>query len=163
MSDQPTNLNYLSPLNFKFSIQKTPHVDFFCTDVNIPGIRLGEADQETPLVRVPIPGDHLSFDELEITFNVDEQMQNYKEMYDWLINAGFPESFSQYNNVGDAIFTDCSLLVLSSKMNPVARVDFENVYISSLSELRFSTRESDVVYAQCSATLRYKLFKVTLV
>ena len=165
---QPTNLNFLSPLNFRFSIKKTPNVDFFCTNVNIPGITLGESDQESPLVRIPIPGDHISFNELTITFNVDEDMKNYKEMYDWITSLGFPESFSQYPSRSavatdpDLIYSDCTLSILSSKQNTVARIDFEDAYITSISDLAFSTNESDVVYVSCQASLRYKLYKLTL-
>lgn len=158
----PSNLNYLSPLNFQFAIKKAPTVNFFCTDVNLPGITLGEAEQDTPLVRIPVPGDHLTFNELTITFNVDEDMKNYKEMYDWLINVGFPESFDQYAvQPDDAIFTDCSLIVLSSKLNPIAQIDFRSAFVTALSDLQFSTKESDVAYITCTASLRYKLYTVT--
>ena len=34
---QPTQLDYASPTQFKFSIVQLPKVEFFCTSVNIPG------------------------------------------------------------------------------------------------------------------------------
>ena len=42
-SDQPTNLNYLSPVNFDLLIQKLPKTRYFCTGVNIPSINFSEA------------------------------------------------------------------------------------------------------------------------
>lgn len=162
MPAQPTNINFLAPVNFRFSIKKAPNLTFFCTGANIPGITLGESDQETPLIRVPVPGDHLTFGELTVSFKVDEDLKNYKEMYDWIINAGFPESFEQYNDVGDAIFSDCTLSVLSSKQNVVADITFQRAYITTLSDLIFSSTESDLTYIEAQATFRYKLYNITL-
>ena len=38
ISRQPTQQDYASPSQFKFSIAKLPKVEFFCTEVNIPGM-----------------------------------------------------------------------------------------------------------------------------
>ena len=51
ISRQPTQQDYASPSQFKFSIAKLPKVEFFCTEVNIPGISLGNATQLTTLRR----------------------------------------------------------------------------------------------------------------
>ena len=56
---QPTKMDYASPTQFKFSIQKLPKVEYFCTAANVPGITLGTAIQETPLKQMPKPGDKL--------------------------------------------------------------------------------------------------------
>ena len=45
---QPTKFDYASPTQFKFSILKLPKVEFFCTAVNLPGIRLGTGAQAAP-------------------------------------------------------------------------------------------------------------------
>ena len=41
-SDQPTNLNYLSPGNFDFQITKLPKTKYFLTGVTVPGINFSE-------------------------------------------------------------------------------------------------------------------------
>ena len=69
---QPTKLDYASPTQFKFSILKLPKVEYFCTSVNIPGINLGgNLSQATPLKDVPLPGDKLTYEPLQMTFLVD--------------------------------------------------------------------------------------------
>ena len=35
-------------------------------------------------------GDDLTFDNLEITFLVDEKLANYIELHNWLVGIGFP-------------------------------------------------------------------------
>ena len=87
---QPTKLDYAEPTKFRFSISKLPKVEYFCTAANIPGISLGSAEQPTPLKDIPIPGDKLSYDNLEITFLIDENLENYREIHGWLTGIGFP-------------------------------------------------------------------------
>lgn len=48
-SDQPTNLNYLSPVNFDLSINKLPKTRYFCTAVTLPNIIMSETTMATTL------------------------------------------------------------------------------------------------------------------
>ena len=48
-------------------------MEFFCTEVNIPGINLGNATQLTTLRDIPLPGTKLEFGDLSLTFLVDEK------------------------------------------------------------------------------------------
>ena len=38
IDNTPENRNFLSPLNFKFSIKKSPNMNFFLQKVNLPSI-----------------------------------------------------------------------------------------------------------------------------
>ena len=96
---QPTKLDYAEPTKFRFSISKLPKVEYFCTAANIPGISLGTAEQATPLKDIPIPGDKLSYDNLEITFLIDENLENYREIHGWLTGLGFPKDHSQFRSL----------------------------------------------------------------
>ena len=70
-SKQPTNLNYLSPVNFEFQISKLPKTKYFCIGVTLPAISLSENTQGTTLgIPVYLPGDKLTFDPLGIKFIV---------------------------------------------------------------------------------------------
>ena len=84
LSRQPTKLDYASPTQFKFSIIKLPKVEYFCTAANIPGVSLGGAlDQKTPFKDVPLPGDKLTYEPLQMTFLVDENLENFQEIHGW--------------------------------------------------------------------------------
>ncbi len=99
---QPTSQDYASPTQFKFSILKLPKVEFFVTQVNIPGITLGTAVQKTPLKNIPTPGDQLNYEDLQVTFQVDENLENYQEIHGWLVGLGFPRDYSEYRNLTGA-------------------------------------------------------------
>jgi hypothetical protein len=170
--NQITNRNFLSPLGFQFSLQKKPKIDFFCTSANIPGINLGVAIQSTPLKPIPIPGDVLSYEDFTIRFNVDEDLENYLEVYNWLIQFGFPSNFSQYQQllnedtnsegIQNAIsgMSDGSLLVYTSNYVPNLRVDFKDLFPVSLSDIIFDSTNTDVNFVTAQVTFKYTVFNI---
>ena len=99
-ANNPGELDYLRPNGFKFQIHNIPNVSYFCQAANIPEINLPNAIQPNPLVDIPHPGEKLEFGQLIIRFLIQEDMANYKELYDWLIGLGFPESHKQYKEYG---------------------------------------------------------------
>ena len=96
---QPTKLDYASPTQFKFQILKLPKVEFFTTSVNLPGLSLNSIEQQTPLTDIPVPGTKLTYQDLEITFMVDENLENYREIHGWLTGLGFPKARTQFTEL----------------------------------------------------------------
>ena len=186
LARQPTELDYADPTKFKFSITKLPKVEFFTTAANLPGINLGESIFPTPFKQVPVMGDDLTFDNLEITFLVDEKLENYREIHQWLVGIGFPKARTQFSSFrkdesqtfptvesvkGDvtnpgtpsgiqAMFGDATLTIMTSKNNPVIEVRFSDVYPVALSGLAFNQQEGDVTYLTATATFTYKLYEM---
>ena len=183
---QPTELDYADPTKFKFSINKLPKVEYFTTECNLPGINLGEAIFPTPFKQIPVMGDDLTFDNLEITFLVDAKLENYIELHRWLVGIGFPKSRTeissfknantdafptQAGNTGSAtspgtpssvqaMFGDATLTIMSAKNNPVVEVRFQDVYPVSIGALAFSQQEGDITYLTSTATFQYKLYEI---
>ena len=89
VSRQPTKLDYASPTQFRFGIHQLPKVEFFGTAVNLPGISLGSIQQPTPFKNIPIMGDKLEYENLTLTFIVDEYLENYISLHNWMTGAGF--------------------------------------------------------------------------
>jgi len=186
LARQPTELDYADPTKFKFSITKLPKVEFFTTQANIPGINLGESIFPTPFKQVPVMGDDLTFDNLEIEFIVDAQLENYRELHQWLVGIGFPKARTQFSSFrrdeaqtfptvesvkGDvtnpgtpsgiqAMFGDATLTVMTAKNNPVMEVRFSDMYPVALSGLSFNQQETDVTYLTATATFTYKLYEM---
>ena len=95
-TNQIQNRNFLSPIGFQFVLGKTPKVDFFCTNTRIPELSLGLARQPTYLKDLDIPGEKLTFGDLTLRFLVDENMENYMAIHNWLTGLGFPETTQDY-------------------------------------------------------------------
>ena len=176
-TDQPTNLNYLSPVNFDLLIQKLPKTRYYCVGATLPSINFTEAVQATPLaIETYLPGDKITFDPLTLRFIVDEDMTNYQEIYEWIIALGpgydtddYRELVGAnrstnnfYNKSGDfdAMYSDATLVVNTSANNPNIYFSFEDCFPTSLSSVEFKTDETDVPYVVADLTLRYTLFKI---
>ena len=162
--------NFLSNLGFRFALSRTPEMNFFVQSVTLPAIDLGQFDLEDPFVRLPQPGTKLNFNPLNLTFLVNEDMDNYLEIFDWLNGLGFPENFNQYTNfvgnqgaVGPTStqeFSDGSLLILSSHKNASIKVNFQDMFPISLSDLTFDSTLTDVEYLRATVTFRYRLYTI---
>ena len=191
LSRQPTKFDYASPTQFKFQLTKLPKVEYFTTACNIPGISLSTALQPTPLKDIPLPGDTVEFNDLEITFLVDENLENYREIHGWMYGIGFPKDRKQYGALVSAnkdrfpttgkdsqthdagkvkygampigpIFSDATLNVLTSKNTANIEVRFSDVFPTALSGLNFDQQADDVNYLSATVTFKYKIYEFAL-
>ena len=96
LNRQPDLLDYSSPTQFRFVIHQLLKVEFFTTAANIPDLSLGEMVIPTPYKSMPILGDQITFGNLSTSFIVDEELQNYRQIHNWLIGIGFPKSKQQF-------------------------------------------------------------------
>ena len=176
-SDQPTNLNYLSPVNFDLLINKLPKTRYTCVGATLPGISFTEAVHTTPLeIQSYLPGDRIEFDPLVVRFIVDEDMKNYQEIFNWIMQLGPGHDTDDFqtlvgstktttgfdNRSGDMkeMYSDSTLVINTSSNNPNMYFSFEDCFPTSLGAIEFATDASEVEYSVCDLTLRYTLFKV---
>tara|TARA_B100001996_G_scaffold249800_1_gene193673 strand:+ start:71 stop:649 length:579 start_codon:yes stop_codon:yes gene_type:complete len=169
-----SNRNFLSVNGFKFVLERCPKVDFLCNTANIPDVNLGVAQQTTYLRDIPLPGDKLQYGDLNLTFMVDEDMENYLQLYQWITSLGFPESIGQYSELTreDRFYpsiddedkfnerSDATLLILNSSYNPSVKVKFKDLFPTSLSGVPFNATLEEQQYYTATATFKYTLFDV---
>ncbi len=156
ITNQPTNINQLNVVSFATNFLRMPGVNYFCQRVNIPGISLANTIQSTPFANIPIEGDVLEFEDLSLAFVVDEDMQNYLELYNWLHALGFPERYAQYDNqAGKDIKSDVNIIIHTNKSNPNYSIVFKDVFPISLGVLNFDTNNTDLEPIIVDATFKY--------
>lgn len=163
------NKNFLSPLGFRLILQRAPNVEYFCQGASLPSINMNPAMQASPLLSIPRAGDKINYEPLSLRFRLSENMDNYFELYNWMIGLGHPNKLKQYDDlytegippeVGRGIVSDGTIIVLSSHANGNIRLNFENLFPVSLSPLQFDVTESDVEYLECDVSFNYTLFTV---
>ena len=183
LARQPEQLDYASPTQFRFGIQQLPKVEFFTINANLPGIEGASVDLANPFLNIPIMGDKLTYSDLTITFIVDEYLENYQTLHNWLTGYGFPSNRSEFRTHRDvtsntpgggaeppvdlvsnvtpdkAMYSDAFLMILSNKNNPILNVNFQNVFPTSLGDLRYSQGITDVEYMTVDATFMYQIYK----
>ena len=170
-ANQIQNRNFLSPVGFNFTLGKYPKVGFFCNSAKIPDITLPTVVQPTYLKDIDIAGTKPIYGDLNIRFLVDENMENYMTIHNWLTGLGFPETTSQYkdlitNNQGiedpKESFSDGSLHILNSNYNSIGTVDFKDLFPVSLSSLDFDATLTDVQYFTAEVTFKYTIYNINL-
>ena len=179
---QPDKMDYASPVQFRFKIAKLPQVEFFIQTVNLPGISIGTATVPTPLYDYPVPGDEISFRSLDISFLVDENLNNYKELHDWISGLGFGKSHDDFADLQataadrfpgstkgslvagveipaplseGGIYSDATLTILNSKNIAKTEVRFQNVFPTSIGSLSYDVQASDIDYLKATASFDY--------
>ena len=186
LNRQPTALDYSSPTQFRFLINQLPKVQYFTTEANLPGITLDELELGSPLKDLPLLGSKLTYEDLTITFIVDENLENYIEMHTWLTGIGFPKDRKQFRDfrsttsntktstrgeskdIGDvkastpelAMASDAVLTILTNKNNPVVECRFRDVFPTSLSGLTYSQNQTDVEYLTATVNFKYKIYEI---
>lgn len=170
---QPNNRNFLSPVGFKFIINKAPKVDFYSNYANIPAITLGTASYNRYGKNIDIPGDKMNFDDLRIRFLVDENLENYMEIWNWMTGLGFPYSLEQYDdlsktgqdygNTKERFYetSDGTLQILNSNFNVSTQVIYTDMFPVYLSTLDFDATNTDVNYFTAEVTFKYTYYRIT--
>ena len=168
-ANQIQNRNFLSPVGFKFTLAKEPKIGFMCNSARIPEISLGIAKQPSYLKIIDVPGEILTYGDLVLKFLVDENMENYMAIHNWLTGLGFPETTQQYKDLtindqgikdSKEAFSDGSLSILNSNYNSTATVKFRDLFPVSLSSLEFDATPTDVVYLTAQVTFKYTIYDI---
>ena len=167
---QIDNRNFLSGVGFKFNLTKFPKVDFFSNSARIPELNLELTRQPSYLKNIDVPGERLTYGDFTLRFLVDENMENYLAIYEWLTGLGFPESGKQFKDITTDVdgqrdqkeaFCDGTLRILNSNYREVAKVKFTDLFPTSLTSLSFDATNTDIQYFTAEATFKYTLYKLS--
>lgn len=161
----PINNNLLSPTGFKFKLRKLPVFEHFVQSVDFPDLSMIMSQgQYTPFVHIPISGGALSFDPITIEFKVDEYMQSYTSIFDWMNGIDSPEDLTAYAKLetqppGLGIEADATFIVLDSSMAPSINFYFKDMFPTSLKLLgKFDTKNREINYIPAVVTFEYTSF-----
>ena len=167
---QIANRNFLSGVAFKFNLAKFPKVDFFSNSARIPELNLELTTQASYLKNIDLPGERLTYGDFTLRFLVDENMENYISVYNWLTGLGFPETTKEFAELikdkdgqrdPKEAFCDGTLRILNSNYREVAKVIFNDLFPISLTSLDFDATNTDVQYFTAEATFKYTVYKIS--
>jgi hypothetical protein len=169
----PNNINPLSPTGFRLSIAKLPSVSYFAQEVTLPEVSLPSVSVNTPLSTLSYSGDLMTFGDFTINFLVDEDMENYNAIFNWINGLGFPESHDQFADLvstsqadsnynvrgAGSTYSDGVLEILGANNVPVRSLKFVDLTPIALGSLTFVSNATDVNYLIGTVSFRYTLFK----
>ena len=177
-------LDYSDPTKFKFQMVKLPTLEFNTVAAQIPDVSLTEMVQPTRLQQLKLPGNDMTFGDLTITFLVDEDLENYRKVHDWMAALAQVDSDTKFQELlstgqdrmplsqsrgvqgepgksgpatpDGAIFSDAKLLTLTSRNIPKVEVTFIDCYPKALSAIELNQNATDVEYITAQVTFGYK-------
>jgi len=173
--EQLTNRNFLSPIGFKFVLQRAPKVAFLAQSASIPRIGVGEIAIPTRgLLSYPIDG-NAQYDNFSMNFLVDENLENYLQLQNWIRALGTPDSLGERRvwidendttNAGiggtdfQTLTSDATLQVLNNNFRSNFDVVFKNLFPTSLSTLQFDVTNTDNNYFTAEVEFAYSIYEI---
>jgi len=148
----PSTFNHLDNVKFKFQIHRIPNVNYWVQSLTLPAIQQEQSVLPGMRRDIPIPGQKIEFENLIVNFMVDQNLDNYFEVYSWF------QVIQTAGNINEMI-SDCSIHFLDGNNNVQRTVDVVGAYPLIMTELSLNSDDSDVVPVQCSITFTYQYFK----
>jgi hypothetical protein len=148
-----SNVNFLIPTSFKMVIDSSEfgNLEYYITNVSLPSINVGEIDTSYRNYQGFISGEKLVYEALTCQFLIDEDMNNYKEVHDWLL--------SNTGESGEIKTKDLILSIFSSKNQPKREIRFVEAFPTNLEGIEFDTQAQGTDYLKGSVTFRYDRFE----
>jgi len=160
----PSNISFLSPAGFKFTLGRYPDVNYFCQSAGLPGVNISTIPYISPLKDLDVPGDEVTFDDLTIKFIVDENMHNWLSIWEWINMLGYStEALAKERDKRDIVgelSSEAVLTVLTSNMNPQLNFTFQEVFPISLSAIEFDSTLTDIEYVTADVTFKYDIYEI---
>lgn len=156
----PTNLNYLSGNQFQFRIDKIPDFTYFVQSANIPMLTSRAINQPTIFGTLPkIPATNFIFDDLQVTFLVDNLMKSWKDIYYWIRSLGNMEDFKDAIPHKDK-FSNAQMLIMNSAYTPVLKIYYYNLFPTTLGSINFSVTSTNNDPIATSVNFAYSHFDI---
>jgi hypothetical protein len=164
---QQKNVNPLLPNKFTFFLTKLPELSLASKSVNIPGVSLPSWKQTTSLNPIPRSGLNLEFQPLEITFIVDEDLNNWSELSNWMRLMAMVKSGADYGSVKieqlqpgpeGGLVSDAQLVILTNESVPNIVFYFRDAFPVYLSDLQLSNDTSNPVPLEATVRFEYTYY-----
>jgi hypothetical protein len=165
------NNDLLQSAKFILSFPRLTSTQFFCQSVNIPGLSTQNTLQNTPFSDLSIPGDKLVYEPFNIEFLVDEEIQSWMAVHDWMRGITFPTEFSEYTNLNHASkysenvpypqYADAELTILAANNTPKMKVHFIDMFPISLSQVPLDIRLGSEHTITATANFKFKRYDIT--
>lgn len=157
---QPLTNNYLANNRFQFFLKRCPTLTHFCQRVSIPSIGFGISIQANPTgIDIKRPGTQYAFEDISVSFLIDENMKNWLEIYNWMTSIGI---FTSCNEMllEDQKISQAYLYVTNSAYVPILSVVFHNIFPVYLSGVNFDSTIADTDPIIANATFSFTHYEI---
>lgn len=158
--------NFLQPTGFKVVVlrKRFKNLEFFAQSIQHPDLSVAPAAVPFRGTNAQLPGDKLEYGTLTIEAIMDENMNVYKEMHNWLkdtVQNKFKSSSTVSTTDQDVTTYDISLMILSSHNNVIDTIRYKDTFPINVGTVNFQTTVSDIQYITFPITFAYTTFTIT--
>ena len=159
MSELTSNINYLQPTNFRIVLDRKEYgnLEFFAQRFDHPAITI-----DAPVVSykriqsISLTGDNISFGDLTIEVICDEDMNSYREMFEWLTEL----TEKHHNDAEKRIQVDISAIIMSSHNNKVKEFRYIDCIPTFVGPLSFQAGVSEAPVVTFEVTFKIGYFEL---
>lgn len=155
MSSDQHKLANLSPDRFQIRFDNLPNIHFRLTAAPIPGMSIVAPKVGTTAPqKLQMLGNNVEFSPMNITFVVDENMDNWLEVLRWIKRTVESDDLEE-----DGILANASIVVLDSDLKEVVQCHLRDCVPNALSDIFLSVND-DSPQVVSTLTLEYSTFKI---
>lgn len=155
-------LDYLLGTKASFDIAGANTFSINVQTFTIPSIYGYIAEQPTPFVSVPLPGNKAVFGYMDISFLVTENLQSYMELYNWMRGIYQPERSEEYINK-KMYLEEAVLTTYTSANNPYMKFKLTQCFPVKLDEITFNMQATIAEPQKCKVSFAFMRFDVELI
>jgi hypothetical protein len=164
MAELTNNMNYLQPTNFKLVIDRKNfgNLEFFAQTVQHPSISITPAELPYKRANIYEAGDKVSFGELGATIILDEDMNSYIEMYNWIERLLEQKNRTPTAKTSSLLpsTADITVSVLSSHNNGNKKIRYIDCIPTLLGDINFEATTDTIQYLTFPVSFRFSYFTV---
>jgi len=152
--------NYLNPSSFVLTLDSQTYsgAEWTIQTMMLPDVTADGAPLPFRQVNVAMAADKLAFGSFEVSYLIDEDLLNYKEIFDWM-KQNVETKHEAPNLIGSNHTRDLTLTIMNSANNVTKQINFVDAFPISLSSLPFDITTTDVEYLTAVVTFQYSYYE----
>ena len=156
---QLTTPNYLSPTNFRVIIPRLPKLTHFIQSVSIPSLAITSMDMPFKgFPRTSIPSSLDISDQVVVNYMIDENMENWQEMYNWMTSITL-NSENEGVTAAD-LYSEIIVLVYNSAKKLKKKITYTRAHPVNLMSFEFNSANADIDPILVSCNFAYKTIEI---
>ena len=147
--------NFLNPSSFVLSLDSQTYsgAEFTIQTMFLPDVTAEGAPLQFRQRNIATVADKITFGSFEVSYLIDEDLLNYKEIFDW-IKSNVESNHTATNHV-----RDLTLTIMNSANNVTKQIKFVDAYPTSLSSLPFEITTTDAEYLTAVVSFQYSYYE----
>lgn len=160
-----STVSFLQPTSFKLLIERKhfPNLEFFAQQVLHPGMQLNATEVPYQRASIALPGDKLTFGEVTCNIIIDEDLNAYTEMFNWmkrLVENKHKSPSDLLRENKPPVSADITVMVLSNHNNTTRQIKYIDCVPTLLGDISFETTSGEQEYLIFPASFKFSYFEI---